>query len=88
MEEIRNQYLSLLSEIIAVESDLLGPDIAICKAKNIGGLVLDKNNNVIGIKGDENHILHLLVESYLDIAGQTAKDILEPIFRKYPLINI
>lgn len=88
MEGLRNKYILLLSEIIAKESIVLGSDMAISKAKSIGGLVLDKNGNVINIKGDPNSILNSLINEYVDIAGDVAKEAIAPIFEKYPLIKI
>ncbi len=88
MEEIRKHYLSLLTEIIAKESVVLGPDIAIAKAQSVGGLVLDNSGNVINIKGDANQIIHKLIDEYADLIGNLAKDAIKEIFEKYPLIKI
>jgi hypothetical protein len=88
MEEIKKKYLSLLTEIISKESVVLGPDIAIAKAQSIGALVLDKSGNVINIKGDADQILHKLIDEYVNLAGSLAKDVIDPIFAKYPLIKI
>lgn len=88
MEEIRNKYLLLFSEIIEKESVILGPDIVIAKAKSIGGLVFDKSGKIINIKGDANYALHILIAEYVNIAGKVAEEVLMPIFEKYPLIKI
>jgi hypothetical protein len=88
MEEIKKHYLSLLTEIIAKESIILGKDIAILKAQGVGALVLDASGNVINIKGDANQILHKLIDEYVDLIGNLAKDTINPIFAKYPLIKI
>jgi len=82
MEEIKKHYLSLLTEII------VGSDITIAKAQSVGGLVLDSSGNVINIKGDANQILHKLIDEYVDLIGNLAKDAIKEIFEKYPLIKI
>ena len=87
MEEIRKQYLALLSEIIAKEAIILGPDIAILKARSAAGLVVDKNWNVSDIKGDEVQTLQKLVYGYAELSGQVTKNVIDSIFEKYPQIK-
>ena len=87
MEEIKKQYLSLLSEIIAKETVILGPDITILKARSIAGLVVDDKGNVIDIKGDVRQTLQKLVDVYVELSGQFIKSAIDPIFTKYPQIK-
>jgi hypothetical protein len=87
-EELKKQYLFLLSEIIAKEAVVFGYDIVALKARSLGGLVLDDNGIVVSIKGDATEVTEKLVNGYIDLAGQIAKDIILPIFTKYPLIKI
>lgn len=87
MEDIKKQYLSLLNEVITKEIVIFGFDVVIYKAKNVG-LILDSNNNVIDIKGDSKEITKKLIDEYVELAGEAAKNVVLPIFAKYPLINI
>ena len=84
--DIKNQYLSILSEIIAMEGIVFGFDIVILKAQN-AGLILDDKGNVIKIKSDAKEAVRNLIKEFVSLGGQTARDILNPIFEKYPLIE-
>lgn len=85
--DIKKQYLFLLTEIIAKEAVIFGLDVALYKAKN-AGVVLDANNNAIALKGEGREIVKKLIAEFVNLSGTRAKDVLLPIFAKYPLINI
>ena len=87
VQENKKQYLSLLSEIIAKESVVFGPDIAILKARSIVGLVLDANGNVVDIKGYAADATQELVKKYLELSYLVAKTAIDSIFEKYPQIK-
>jgi len=83
MEE-KNQYISLISEIIAKQAVILGPDIAILKARNVLGLAIDDNGKVTDIKGDPSDAVEQLIDEYVQLSGQIVKSALSSIFTKYP----
>lgn len=87
MEEIKKQYLSLLSEIIAKEVIVLGSDMAILRAQSIAGLSVDNNGEAIDIKGNAVQTLQELVYGYMELSGEATKDIIDPIFINYPQIK-
>ena len=86
-EDSRKQYLSLLTEIIAKEAVVLGPDIAILKARSVAGLIVDNKGNVTDIKGDMPQTLLKLVDGYMELSGRIVKNTIDPIFEKYPQIK-
>ena len=77
------QYVALMSEIIAKQSVILGPDIAVLKAHNVSGLVLDDKGKVIEIKGDPADALQKLINEYVELSGMIVKNALGSIFEKY-----
>lgn len=81
------QYVSLMSEIIAKQSIILGPDIAILKAHNVLELVIDNQGKVIEIKGEPAIALQKLINEYVELAGMIVKNTLGSIFEKYPDIK-
>ena len=86
MEE-KIKYISLISEIIAKQAVILGPDIAILKARNVLGLTIDENGKVIDVKGDPSNVVEQLIDEYVQLSGQIVKSALSSIFTKYPDIK-
>lgn len=83
----KEQYLALTSEIIAKQAVILGPDIAILKARSVDGLTISEEGKVVDIKGDLNMVLQELVNTYVELSGMIVKNALGSIFDKYPKIK-
>ena len=56
----KTQYLALTSEIIAKQAVILGPDIAILKARSVGGLTVSDDGKVTDIGGNPKMVLQEL----------------------------
>jgi hypothetical protein len=83
----KDQYKALISEIIAKQTVILGPDIAILKARNVAGLTIGDNGEVINIEGEPGRILQQLINEYVELSGMIVKNALGSIFEKYPNIK-
>ena len=83
----KEQYKNLLSEIIAKQSVVLGPYIAVLKARGVSDLVVADDGKVIDIKGNPREALQKLVDEYVSLAGQIVKNALGSVFAKYPSIQ-
>jgi hypothetical protein len=81
-------YQNLINDIIAKQIVVLGPDIVLLKARSISGLSVDDSGKVQSITGDAQEILQKLVDEYISLSGQIVKNILSPVFAKYPDIKI
>jgi hypothetical protein len=81
-------YENLINDIIAKQVIVLGPDIVLLKARSVSGLHLDDSGKVKSISGDAQVILQKLVDEYIALSGQIVKNILSPVFAKYPDIKI
>ncbi|MBI5400620.1 MAG: hypothetical protein HZB12_00675 [Candidatus Yonathbacteria bacterium] len=81
------QYKAVMSEIIAKQSVILGPDMSILRAKKIEGIEISAEGGVTGIKGDPADALRRLIDTYVELSGQIVKNALGPIFTKYPDIK-
>ena len=79
-----NQYEELISEVIEKQSIILGPDIAILKARNVSELVIDDQGKVTEIKGDKKAALQKIINVYVELSGMIVKNALGSIFEKYP----
>ena len=83
----KTQYLALTSEIIAKQSIILGPDIAILRARSVNDLTVSDDGNVTDIDGDPKIVLQKLVNTYVELSGMIVKNALGSIFEKYPGIK-
>lgn len=81
------QYKSVMSEIIAKQSVILGPEMAIMRAKKIPEIEMGTDGHVKEIKGDPADALKRLIDSYVELSGQIVRNALGPIFTKYPGIT-
>lgn len=85
--EDKKQYQALMSDIINKQIIILGPQIAILKARNVQELVIDDNGQVTDIKGEPAVTLQKLVDEYVELSGMIVKNALGSIFAKYPTIK-
>lgn len=80
-------YQSLMSEIIKKQTVILGPEVAILKARNVGSIKVSDDGRVLGIEGDPKAALQKLVDEYVKLSGQIVKNALGSIFTKYPQVG-
>jgi hypothetical protein len=84
----QTDYKNLINDIIAKQTLILGPDIVMLKAKNVPGLKLNDAGQVESLAGDPQAVLQTLVDEYISLSGQIVKNILNPVFAKYPDIKV
>lgn len=84
----KEQYIALISEIIKKQSVILGPEIAILKARSVMGLMVDNDGKVTGVGDNPKATLQNLVDQYVELSGLIVKNALGSIFAKYPELNI
>jgi hypothetical protein len=84
----KEQYTALISEIIKKQSLILGPEIAILKARSVTGLMVDNDGKVTGVGDNPKETLQKLVDQYVELSGLIVKNALGSIFAKYPELNI
>ena len=87
MDEL-GQYAALISEIIKKQSVILGPEIAIVKARAVPGLMVDNDGKVTGVGDNPKETLQKLVDQYVELSGQIVKNALGSIFAKYPSLDL
>lgn len=87
MSDQNQEYQKLLTEIIQKQIAILGPAIAVMKAKNIVGLQVGDDGTVTNVEGDAQEIVKKLVDQYVDLSGQIVKSALSSIFAKYPTLT-
>ena len=82
-----DDYKELLSEVIAKQAIILGPDIAVLKARSVEGLSVTDDGTVKSIDGNPDDVLEHLIDAYVALSGQIVKNALVSVFKKYPHIN-
>lgn len=83
----QDQYQKLLSEIIAKQAIILGPEIAVLKARSVEGITINDKGEVTSVDGDPKEALQKLVDAYVSLSGQIVKSAMIPLFNKYPDIE-
>lgn len=83
----KERYLELLTEIIKKQAVILGPEIALLKARNVSELAVDKDGKVTDIAGDPDAATKKLVDEYVALSGQIVKTALSSVFTKYPSLK-
>ena len=84
----KSEYKELIDEIIKKQIAVLGPDIAIWRARQIEGLKVDDKGKTIDISEPENEALQKLINTYIKLSGEIVRNILNPVLAKYPTINV
>jgi hypothetical protein len=82
------QYTALISEVIKKQSVILGPEIAILKARSVKDLVVENDGRVVSVGSNPKETLQKLVDQYVELSGQIVKNALGSIFAKYSNLNI
>jgi len=89
MTEIaKEDFKKLLTEIIQKQVIILGPQIAILKARNVAGLDVADDGTVNKIDGDPSVKLQELINEYVSLSGLIVKKTMEPLLEKYPTLKI
>jgi hypothetical protein len=87
MEPSHQDYKSMLTEIIQKQVVILGPQIAVLKARNVPGLQVNDSGVVTEVGGSEQVVLQKLIDEYVSLSGEIVKNAVSSIFQKYPSIK-
>ena len=76
-----------MTEIISKQSVILGPEIAIMRARGVKGLMVTDRGEVADIEGEHKEALQRLIDQYVELSGQIVKATLGSLFQKYPTVE-
>ena|SRR3989338_4389370 len=82
-EDIKNT----IAEVVKKQIVILGPDIAILKAREVPGLEVSDSGSVESISGDPLEVLQNLVDKYVSLSGMIVRKAMEPLIQKHLNIN-
>ncbi len=80
-------YKQILTEIIKKQSVILGPQMAVMKARNVAGIKVSDSGEVTEIFGQDQDVLQKLIDQYVALSGEIVKNAVNSIFEKYPSIK-
>lgn len=86
MDQIE-QYKTVMSEIIAKQAVILGPNMAIARARKVAELTVSDSGVVTAIEGEPSNVLEKLIATYVELSGEIVKNALGSIFLKYPSVK-
>lgn len=84
MADETGNYKKMLSDLIKKQMVMLGPNIALDKARKVSGLRLDDSGEVLEMDGDPRMILKGVANEYMTLSGQIAQMTLNTLLEKYP----
>ncbi|HEY4480313.1 MAG TPA: hypothetical protein VJB58_02485 [Candidatus Paceibacterota bacterium] len=87
MEPTHEDYKSMLTEIIQKQIVILGPQIAVLKARNVPGITISDDGVVTDVSGSEQDTLQKLIDEYVSLSGEIVRNAVNSIFQKYPSIK-
>jgi hypothetical protein len=81
------QYKQMLTDLIKKQMVVLGPNIALDKARKVTGLKVSDDGNVMSVEGDPQLVLKGVANEYMQLSGQIAQMTLNSLVEKYPTLK-
>ncbi len=81
------EYKKMLTDLVRKQMIVLGPNIALDKARKVPGVVITESGEVQGISGDPHLVLKSVANEYMNLSGQIAQMTLNTLLEKYPSIK-
>ena len=81
------EYKKMLTDLIQKQMVVLGPNIALDKARKVAGLTLNSDGTVQDLNGDAQMILKGVANEYMALSGQIAQMTLNTLLEKYPTVK-
>jgi hypothetical protein len=77
-------YKKLLTEVLQKQMIILGPTIALAKARNVKGLTVADDGTVTNIEGQPQELIQGLIDQFVQLSGLIVKKTMEPLLSVYP----
>lgn len=83
----QEEYKKMLTDLIQKQMVVLGPNIALDKARKIAGLKVTDDGTVLDMDGDPQLVLKGVANEYMALSGQIAQMTLNTLLEKYPMVK-
>ncbi len=84
MEYSGEDYKKVLTSLIQKQMLILGPNIALDRARAVAGLTVKNDGVVLDMDGDPQMVFKGVVSQYEALSGQVTKMVLASVIEKYP----
>ena len=81
------EYKKMLTDLIQKQMVVLGPNIALDKARKIPGIKVTDEGTVLDVDGDPQMVLKGVANEYMTLSGQIAQMTLNTLLEKYPTLK-
>jgi hypothetical protein len=82
------EYGKMLTDLIQKQMVVLGPNIALDKARKVAGLKVGDDGTVLEVSGDPQMVLKGVANEYMQLSGQIAQMTLNSLLEKYPQMKM
>ena len=83
----QEEYKKMLTDLIQKQMVVLGPNIALDKARKIPGLKVTDDGTVLDMDGDPQMVLKGVANEYMTLSGEIAQMTLNTLLEKYPTLK-
>jgi hypothetical protein len=82
-----SEYKKMLTDLIQKQMVVLGPNIALDKARKVPGVKVNDDGSVLDMDGDPQMVLKGVANEYMNLSGQIAQMTLNSLLEKYPQVK-
>lgn len=79
-----DDYKHLISDIVKKQVALLGPGLALSRARNVQGVKIEDDGTVSEMHGDPKELLQKVLDEYFVFSGLIVRRVMESILQSYP----
>src|ERR1051326_3284507 len=83
----QTEYKKMLTDLIQKQMVVLGPNIALDKARKVPGVKVQDDGTVLDMDGDPQMVLKGVANEYMNLSGQIAQMTLNSLLEKYPQVK-
>jgi hypothetical protein len=81
----QTDYKLLLTQVIQKQMVILGPTIALSKARNVKGLEVSDDGTVTQTQGQPQELIQGLIDQFVQLSGLIVKKTMEPLLSAYAI---
>ena len=87
MPDQQDEYRKMLTDLIQKQMVVLGPNIALDKARKVAGVKIADDGTVLDMDGNPPMVLKGVANEYMNLSGQIAQMTLNSLLEKYPSVK-